>query len=409
MADRRLLKYIKEMLQKGYSAQIVKQQLAKSGYDSFEINRAFSETYGNEVKHVIHLSPLTIGVLIFIVAGVVAASYFIFSGEKSTGQLLDLSLQPVSASAPPGGEIIFIQELDNKGSEARFDVEIKHELIKSDDFTIAASKTETAAVETFGAKQIRFQVPEDVELGNYILRTTATYGGKKAIATLPVKIAEKRETAAAEPSCFDSIQNQNEEGIDCGGACNPCQKTTNCDDGNKCTSDFLENGRCANEPVTPCCGNNACERGEESSCAQDCKPKSPSMPEKTDYSKMSVFDALDKIKEKAAYDSAGAFEDCNAVFKSDGLKHSCYSNVAEASLDKSYCDKIGDKRIKDDCFSSLAKIRRESPICREVSDESKRDSCYLTFAIDYNDYSICAYVMNQQLRESCDSLRRFNR
>src|SRR3989344_1240416 len=178
MADRTLVKYIKEMLQKGYSAQIVRQQLAKSGYDSFEVNRAFSEAYGNEVKHVIHLSPLTIVVLVFIVVGVVASSYFIFSGKKSTGHLLDLSLQPVSASAPPGGEIIFIQELDNKGSEARFDVELKHELIKSDDFTIAASKTETAAVETFGSKQIRFPVPGDVKLGDYILRTTASYDGK---------------------------------------------------------------------------------------------------------------------------------------------------------------------------------------------------------------------------------------
>lgn len=409
MGDRALVKYIKEMLQKGYSAQVVRQQLAKSGYDSFEVNRAFSEAYGQEVKHVIHLSPLTIGVLIFIVAGAVTASYFIFSGEKSTGQLLDLSLQPVSGSAPPGGEIIFIQELDNKGSEARFDVEIKHELIKSDDFTIASSKTETAAVETFGSKQIRFPVPEDVKLGNYILRTTAAYGGKKAIATLPVKITGKGEATAAQLSCFDNVQNQNEEGIDCGGTCRPCQKQTSCDDSNKCTSDFLENGRCVNEPISPCCGNSACERGEESSCAQDCKPKTPSKPEKIDYSKMPVFDTLDKIKEKAAYDSAGAFEDCNAAFKSESLKYSCYSNVAEASLDKSYCDRIGDVRIKDDCFSNIAKIRRESTICREVADESKKDSCYLTFAIDYNDYSVCAYVMNQQLRESCDSLRRFNR
>ncbi len=401
----RLSKYIRDMQKKGYTAQTIKQQLLTSGYDSFEISQSFKEASGPEVRHVIHLSPATILVVVFAIASIIGGAYFIFSPRTpSTGKLLDLSLQPVTPSAPAGGELVFIQELDNKGSEARFDVEIKHELISSADYRIISTKTETRAIETFGATWAKFLVPQDAKSGDYILRTTASYEDKKAIATLPVKVLGEGEAPAAGPSCFDRIQNQDESEIDCGGVCRPCERPVSCDDSNKCTNDILVNGRCANQPIAPCCGNNRCETNEQQACAQDCRA-SERKAEKIDYSQLSTYGALDKIKEKASYDPDGAVQDCS-FFASDNLKYSCYSNVAEASLQIEYCSRISDAKIKDDCLSNLAKAKLDSSICSVIQGESRRDSCYLTFAIDYKDYSVCPSVSNEQLRDSCNSLSR---
>lgn len=127
------------------------------------------------------------------------------------------------------------------------------------------------------------------------------------------------------------------------------------------------------------------------------------------YEGLKVWEILDKIKELAAVNAPQAFQDCSSIFQSIGMRGSCIADVAEISLDKSYCEGIENAKTKDKCFSNVAVMRRESPICKEIEDESIRDSCYMTFALDYNDYSTCAYIMDQQLRESCDSLRRFNR
>ncbi|MBW2987936.1 hypothetical protein KY318_00355, partial [Candidatus Woesearchaeota archaeon] len=60
------------------------------------------------------------------------------------------------------------------------------------------------------------------------------------------------------PSCFDGIQNQGEEGVDCGGPCPPCE---------------VKIPKVERPAVIPgmVCGNGVCEFGEECGCPRDCR------------------------------------------------------------------------------------------------------------------------------------------
>lgn len=404
MADKKLLKYIEEMTDRGYPKEVILENLANSGYDLFEINKAFNETYTHKVDHVIHFSPVTIIVIIAAVAGLLGAgAFFYFAGNKPASQLLDVRLQAVNAAAEPGNEITYIRELDNKGSAGRFDVEIKTDLINADTYENIIANTETEAIETFRTTQARLQIPKDAAPGKYILRAVASYGDREAKASMQVTVLKKGEIAEQKPSCFDGVRNQNEEGTDCGGICRPCQGQANCNDNNPCTRDFLDNGKCSSEPVTPCCGNSRCESGEESSCRKDCPAAAPR--DTADYSRLSVPQALDEIQKKAAYDSEGAFRDCD-FFQTDNTRFNCYSKVAEISRKSAYCLKITDGRARDECYSGLANAKSDSSICRDILDRSRRDSCLMGFALKGKDFSVCVSIEDKKLKDTCEVMRR---
>lgn len=50
-----------------------------------------------------------------------------------------------------------------------------------------------------------------------------------------------------------------------------CTINADCDDGNACTSDTCVSESCVHDPIANCCGNGACESGEDcNSCSSDC-------------------------------------------------------------------------------------------------------------------------------------------
>ena len=238
-------------------------------------------------------------------------------------------------------------------------------------------------------------MPSDAKPGDYILRVVASYDNKKAVATFPVKILPKIESNKTEEDCFDGIKNQNEEDIDCGGVCGPC-KILDCNDDDICTDDKMENGKCANTPIKPCCGNNICEEEENENCAKDCgeEPAEPTL-------------NLDDIKKTAKYDPAKASQQCNQIEIPD-LKDTCISSIGEVQKNKNYCTKILSSRIKDLCYSNIAKLANDNSICQDISSDGIRDSCYMTFVLDNDDYSVCGKIVNKALRQSCESLRQLH-
>ena len=193
MASRQLANYIQEQLSKGYNAAAIKNYLLRYGYPSKDIDSAFRDAYSQEVRHVIHFSPVTLisiaGIFVFLVAAVFAFMAF-FGNEADT--LLDMNLESVKTTASAGNEITFISEIDNLGSAKRYDITIKYELISSRTNEIITFKEETRAIETKGSKQISINVPSDAPSGDYILRAIAAYDGQKAVATLPVKISQSQ-------------------------------------------------------------------------------------------------------------------------------------------------------------------------------------------------------------------------
>ncbi len=388
MARQKVLNYIRDLLQKGYDISAIKNSMLKYGYSNSEIDEAVKEIYHPTIRHEIHLSRTTIFVIVFIVLTIGGvAFFFLYNQEKSPEQLLDLNLEPVKTTVAAGDSISFLKEISNLGSAKRYDIFIRQEVSDPKTSKIITQKTETRAIETSGSTKTIIEVPQETKPGNYLLKVVVEYHGKSATATLPIKIVSTKSVEGKE-TCFDGIVNQDEEGIDCGGVCKPCEGL-DCNDNNPCTDDKIEDNICVHNPITPCCGNGICE-GKES-CAADCKDTS--------------HETLDDIKEIAKSNPMEALQKCNQI-DVPVLKDTCIKNIGEVQNNKDYCSKIESQKIKDQCYSSIAKSSNDNSICEEISNDGIRDSCYSYFFVPPNkDYTVCLKLTNKDLQQSCDRLR----
>ncbi|MBI2652280.1 hypothetical protein HYX00_02335 [Candidatus Woesearchaeota archaeon] len=376
MAKKNLIDYVQSLIQKGYDVSTIRNFLLKYRYTEKEIDNAINSSYKPTIRHEIHLSHTTVFVVIFIFISLLGTVlFFYFNTSKAETKLLDLNLEPITTTVRAGESITFLKELSNLGSAKRYDVIIKQEIIDSKTSKVITQKIETRAIETFGSTQTRILIPENTKAGDYILRAIIEYDGKKAIATLPIKVTAftKRETE---------------------------KQSLNCDDNNPCTNDAIEDSVCVNSPIVPCCGNNICEMQEQESCAADC-------PKTAEPSSLISTENSEEIKEIARVNPSKALQQCNQIEIPD-LKDTCIGNIGEVQRNKNYCSQINNTRIKDLCYSTIAKSINDNSLCKEISTDSRRDSCYMTFVLDNKDYSVCDKITNKHLRQSCESLKQFS-
>lgn len=54
-----------------------------------------------------------------------------------------------------------------------------------------------------------------------------------------------KSNRCSDPTCTDKIQNQDETGVDCGGACLPCDTGSHCETNSDCASEYCKKGECA--------------------------------------------------------------------------------------------------------------------------------------------------------------------
>ncbi|MAG91723.1 hypothetical protein CMO83_03540 [Candidatus Woesearchaeota archaeon] len=390
MVRKKVVDYVKSLLQQGYDISSIRNTMLKYGYNNKDVDDAINEVYSPTIRHEIHLSSTTILAVVVIVAAVVGITlFFYFNPPKAPTQLLDLNLEPVKTEVQAGQSITFLKELSNLGSAERYDVVIKQEILDPNTYEIITEKTETRAIETFGSTTTNILIPKDTNPGDYILRAIIEYDNKKAVATLAIKIAESE----GEESCSDGIKNQDEENVDCGGVCNPCEQQIECNDNDPCTNDLVESGQCVNSPITPCCGNNVCEEQEQGICALDCEEAAATTPE-----------TLEDIKELARSDPSEASKLCNNIQIPD-LKDQCFSNIGEVQRNQNYCNRISNERTKDFCYKNVAIPKNDNSLCEEISTDAVRDTCYMTFVLDNDDFSVCGKITNDAQRRSCESLR----
>lgn len=420
MADKKLVSYVQDMLRRGYPANSIQQVLIQRGYTPSQANAAIQDARQLEIRHTLHLSPALLLILGAIIVAGGAFGFFALSQGNSGLQeeLLDLNLEPVELDKAAGEEIVFLKEITNMGASNRYDIILKTELLDPRTGEVLTSKTETRGIETIGSSQTRLALPDSVKPGSYTLRTIAEYQGGRAVATLPVTVTAAGSLA---PTCSDGIRNQDEEGIDCGGSCEACQKEETppegenktpaerapspqelvCDDRNACTADANTDGQCSFTPITPCCGNNVCEDGEQDTCRTDCPllqdegENPPGLPDSQ---------SLEELKVLASSNPRQAARGCAELTIPDH-RDTCYTNTARIAKDQEYCQEISDARIKDVCLAEVARVRQQSDACVGISRDDRRDSCYLTFVLDYKDYSVCDRIINDNLRQSCFSLK----
>ena len=131
MAEKRLVNYIRSLLQRGHDIPAIRNFLLKYGYSNKEIDDAISSANKLTIRHEIHLSRTTVLVIIFVFVSLLGvASFFYYnsladSKIKTPTKLLDLNLEPLIMTVKPGESISFVKELSNLGSAKRYDVIIK--------------------------------------------------------------------------------------------------------------------------------------------------------------------------------------------------------------------------------------------------------------------------------------------
>lgn len=407
MPDPRLTAYIQAQLQKGIPLQAVRDGLIKYGYQPQQVDEAFAALH-QTVKHEHSISAGTLLSIAAVLLGIILVTFAFFYMNPFTQkqeQLLDINLEEIITEAKPGETITFLKEISNLGSDKRYDITVKHELLDTSG-NLAYSKEETLAVETKSSTQTKLKLPATIKPGKYTLRSTAFYSNKKASASLPVTIIAGTGTsykAQKAPSCTDGIQNQGEQGIDCGGPCASCQELTDacpasCDDENPCTADSCSPAtgfQCAHELIAFCCGNNECEADETSAtCATDCLASEPDI---------SIFDRLEDIKSLAASNPDKASSLCAGI-ESNTYRDDCYGNVGKVSRDLRFCSLVKSDRTKDDCVSEIAKSSGSSSLCQQITLDTRRDACYMNFVLT-GDYSVCESIVDNYLKDSCNALK----
>lgn len=388
-----LVSYIRELQRKGYNIPQIKGYLLKYGYPENVIDHAiYNISHGTEIKHTIHITKTGLAAIAIIVLGLITASFFIFRPEKAPSELLDISIDSIDTAVAPGDFLSASIELSNMGSSNRYDIYLKSEIFNENTKERATFKSETVALETTKSHNINIRIPADAKEGNYILQVTGRLPPQAAIATAMFTIKAEQ----AEPTCFDNIQNQGEEDIDCGGPCQACKKCPSCDDNDPITIDYCDaatNFECRHEKPAEC-GDDICSETENTNtCPDDCIETAPPG---------TIWDELERIKELANSNCEKARQECENI--DTDFKDKCLQNVGEICLEPDTCDKIDDQYYKERCFYNVAKALNKKILCENIQHEDRRNSCYIHFAVS-GDYSVCDKITNEYVKKSCNTLK----
>jgi len=117
-----------------------------------------------------------------------------------------------------------------------------------------------------------------------------------------------------EESCFDQLKNQDEEGVDCGGLCDPCDSIVKPD----------------NEAI------------------------------------------LVKVKNMGDTNEPESVRLCNTI-DNDRLKDDCYLELSE-NFGSKYCDKIKSKSVTNICFMYFVQ-NGDYTVCSKIEDVYIKRSC----------------------------------
>ncbi len=391
MAQDSLVKYIRDLMMNGYNTELIRPYLLKYGYSESQINDALQYIYSPaEVKHVHHLSKMTIALFIAVIFSLVliSLSLFIYQlPEKTPSRLLDIKTNIITPLVKQGEPLQFSVEMYNLGKARRYDILLRYEVYNLNDELITF-KEETIAIETktssIGSIDLKDVVP-----GKYYLKTIASKEQAKAISTFSVI---KEDTTAQQ----SGQQSENPLIIKC---------PASCDDINDCTNDYCNDAthyECKHTQITPCCGNAICEFKENySNCPLDCKV--PEEAKEDLFKEKSVVEIIDLAKSIAKRDAEEALRYCKKI-DVPIYQYQCFTGVGVSSKNEEVCLNIGDDPSKELCYKEIAEETNSSIICSKIIGDMTRDQCYLSF-IKRGDYTVCDKVINDYLRQGCNSLK----
>jgi len=230
---------------------------------------------------------------------------------------------------------------------------------------IIKTEYETITHSTPSKKEIN--IPIEMKLGTYTLRAETTYNNQQLTYTIPIKIYQ--QTESTQETCFDSIKNQDETTIDCGGICGTCLKCPeSCDDNDECTID-----ECS--PQT----DYQCIHTEIGGCQTPPQQQSPSPPQYRE----------------------GEIVTLNSIRKE--LTATINSNPQQAAQ---LCNQVTDIIERSVCFSTVAELSGISSYCAQIERPITKDACYMHFVINLNETQHCDIIQDDYLKDSCETIKR---
>ena len=354
MVDNNLISYVKQQRAAGYTDDQIRQAMISYGYNPDGVEEALKAGKGGVNIPVV---PIAIGAGVILIIIVII---FMFSGREEE-RLLDLKTSSLIDEITAGEIVSFNVELINMGTGKRYDTILTHEVIDNSGKVIN-SKQETLAVETRTSSTSNIVVPSTASSGEYKLMTTADYDSKTVVSFFMFNVV------------VEEVEEEEEEV--------EMQCPARCDDYDDCTRDICDETtgyRCAQYPITPCCGNDVCEIGEDYAiCSLDCAVplEDEEEEEEEEVKELSVRDIISTSKDYAAEDPAKAVGFCNG---------------------------LGKEHHRDSCYNAVAEETDASDYCSKILSETSRDNCYTNFALA-GDYSVCEKLINKYLKASCISL-----
>lgn len=353
MVQQSLVEYIQKLLQMGYDAGTIRTTLLNAGYSPFDVDTAL-RVAGAPRERKIGTKVLVIAFMALLVFS--GAVLLMLKALQKPPVQLSFAVDLFSTQVEPGKDLVVNANIVNP-SGVKTSGLIDYEVYGPNG--TVAHRTESFSVATQASIPTSIKIPAGSPQGTYSLNVKLSYLSRPPVALMRgFEVVSKVESAVPGEVLAPKKEAQAKElQLTCPGGC---------DDLNFCTVDKCVQGECVYTPITPCCGNHACESGESpSACALDCSERP-----------ISVDDVRKKAAEAAVADIGRASEIC-ATLVQRGYVDGCLIDVAEAANSKAPC--------------------------ASIVDSEQRDACLIPFAYQ-GDYSVCADISNKYMKNSCMSL-----
>lgn len=331
MVDKGLEAYIKRLKDAGYSEEVIRSELLRSGYSETEIAAVLAKPFP------IVIIALVAGVIVFLATG------FLFIKAFLTKPIfLSIEASTAKIGIEKGANLVAFITL-NASQKRTLEAKLSYRIVDAEGKKIS-EKSESARF--VWRTTLRQQFPTtNLTPGNYVFEVLARYDGKSVSSKFGFTIIE-RKIPLAQPGIE----------LECPGGC---------DDANPCTADECLEGKCIHNVITPCCGNLKCETGEQLSCPNDCEIGRVEPSPAQDIAKLASDIAKDQPER--------AVRLCTTLPVDAADK--CFNEIALKIGNPRVCESIFDSSLRDSCFIDFS-LKDDFTVCPKIENYYLQQSCY---------------------------------
>ncbi|MBD3318592.1 hypothetical protein GF342_01650 [Candidatus Woesearchaeota archaeon] len=364
MVDDSLVEYVRDLLKKGYKEDYIRAFLLKNGYKASHITATFAQVKQRKIS-----KPLLYGSIGGIIIVILVTTILLWPSGSSRATI-QVSIEGTTTIAQ-GDTLSFHSTLTSTEDSPTL-VTLKYDIIDETNKPLQSAQ-DTITVRASTKRSAEITLSRQLEPGTYSLQVTAGYD---------------------EQHTQDSYQFTITPGTLTGDELHLDTCPYDCDDGDPCTTDRCEDGRCVYVRQQPCCGDNICE-GEESvlTCSEDCTARVQEDPD----------NYQDKAIELARTNKAQAANECNKIGLLDE-RDSCFLAVADEANDPVFCEPLSSINLKDSCYLGFSK---HPGICLKIQDELLKLHCQQAVQFSReNPITICQQIQDEEERRNCEGVAR---